>query len=290
MKKIFTAAFKRWLAYDPFTYSASAAYYAVLSMPGLLMTIIAMAALVLDRSSVEYEVLHYIRDVMGADAARTTHKIVESVQGADQDMGTMLAGTAVLLFGATGLFVQLQRSLNHIWDIQVKKKIGVLTFLRYRATAFGVMVSIGFLLLVSLSVTVFLTALSARLSLFLPAYFLGLFHVIDFVFSMLIVSLLFTLMFKVLPDARIKWLYAFAGGVITALFFRLGEYGLGIYFDVAAPQSVFGAAGSIILFMLWVYYSCFILLFGAQFSKACADANRERVELTEMGAKSRADV
>ncbi|MDF2368221.1 YihY/virulence factor BrkB family protein [Sneathiella sp.] len=256
-----------WLDDDPFTQSAAAAYYAVFSLPGLLIIIMAIAAIFFDQSRVENEILGLIRNMLGGDASSSVKKIVEETQQEDRDFWAMIAGAVTLAFGATGLFVQLQRSLNLIWDVEISKKAGWLVFLRRRLASFSLILMVGFLLLVSLSLTAFFTAFGEWLATqFSPEWAKGL-MILSNVISFLLTATLFALIFKILPDAHVAWTVAFYGGLVSAALFSVGEYAMNFYFELAEPQSSFGAAGSVILVMLWVSYSCLILLIGAEFSK-----------------------
>jgi membrane protein len=269
--RVLKKTFWSWLDDDPFTQSAAAAYYAIFSLPGLLIIIMAIAALIFDQQHVEEQILGHIKDMLGRDASQSVEKIVEETQQGDRDFWAMVAGAVTLIFGATGLFAHLQRSLNLIWDVEVKKTAGWFAFLKSRLTSFSLILILGFLLLVSLSLTAFFNIFSEWLAAqFSPDLAEGL-MVLSNVFSFLIVATLFTLIFKILPDAHVDWHVAFFGGLLAAGLFTVGEYALSVYFELAKPQSSFGAAGSVILVMLWVSYSCQILLIGAEFSKAYAE-------------------
>jgi membrane protein len=254
-------------------------------MPGLLISMVALASLVFDRHTIETEIIHHMQAVMGRDSSALLEKIITGAQREDQGGMAMVVGILTLLFGAMGLFVQLQHALNHIWEVEVKKRSGLWLFIKNRATAFGVMASIGFLLLISLTVTALLNALSDRLLLYIPVYMVMLFYVMDFLLSLGIISLLFSVIFKILPDIRLEWRFALLGGLVSALLFKAGEYALGIYFGMAAPESAFGAAGSIVLLMIWVFYSCLILLFGAELTKTYALSRRRHVRPSEIAKK-----
>lgn len=264
-------AFQSWMDHDPFSQSAAAAYYAILSLPGLLMIVITIAAIFFDQQSVENEVLSQVRSILGWEVAESIDQIVEKAQTKDKDIWAMLIGIATLLFGATGLFVHLQHALNHIWDVEVKKSIGFLKFLQDRATSFGIILAVGFLLMISLVLTSLLSAMSEWIAVRFDEYFLYSFVMLDVLLSFLISTLLFTLILRVLPDAQVRWKEAFFGGALSASLFTIGEYLINIYFQLAEPQSTFGTAGSIILIMLWISYSCMILLLGGEFTKIYAE-------------------
>jgi membrane protein len=263
-------ALSSWWQDDPFTKSAAVAYYSIFSLPGLLILTMGTAAIFFDSTRIENEVIGHLRHILGYKLASNIDSIIDETRYRDRDVLTMLIGLFTLLIGATGVFVQLQRSLNKIWRVKVRKRAAWLDFLMHRATAFGFILAIGFLLTVSLTVTAILAALEGWIAGQIPVYGLYAIHIVHFLVSFFIIALLFSMIFKILPDINLHWKISFAGGILSAGLFVLGEYGLKTYFTLAEPASAFGAAGSIILLMLWVFYSCMILLLGAHFTKVCA--------------------
>lgn len=261
-------AFKNWWGRDPLSQSAAAAYYAVFSLPGLLIIIMTIAAMAYEQSSAETQALSHVQNVLGADVAQTMRAILQSARHKNGDILAMSVGAFTLFFGTTGLFVQLQKSLNQVWDVEIKKGIGFLIFLKARVTALGITICLGLLLLLSLILTAALAALSNWLTIHLSQDLVYYLYSMNFFMSLIILSLLFTLIHKILPDIHLKWRDALRGGIVSAVLFKFGEYGLGLYFRLAQPESVFGAAGSIILFLIWVFYSCLVLLYGAEFIRS----------------------
>ncbi len=281
-------SFQNWLSDDPFTQSAAAAYYAIFSLPGLLIIVMAVAAVFFDQQRVETEILGYIGNMLGRDVSLSIKQIVEETQQRDRDLWAMIAGVATLIFGATGLFAQLQRSLNYIWGVELSQKAGWWVFLKSRLISFGLILIVGFLLLISLSFTAFFTIFSDWFATqFSPDWAQGLL-IFNTAFSFCIIVTLFALIFKILPDAHVEWNVAFYGGAISAILFSIGEYALNFYFKMAEPASSFGAAGSIILVMLWVSYSCLILLIGAEFSRTYTQEDKAReIRMGGIAKKSR---
>jgi membrane protein len=255
-------------------------------MPGLLMVVTAVAALAFDRKQVEGNIMQNITVLLGPDVARATADIVANTQREGRGFWSIILGAVTLLFGATGLFIHLQSSLNAMWGVKVKASVDWWAFLRNRLTALGLMAMIGFLLLMSMSLTAFVTVISEPLAARFPVYTVFLMHIINFLLSLGIISFLFALMFKMLPDIRLKWRYALSGGLASAFLFMAGEYMLTVYFAVARPGSAFGAAGSIVLFMLWIFYACLIFFFGATFTRihsAEADQGVKPAEIAKKG-------
>lgn len=267
-------SFNAWNAADPFRQSAIIAYYAIFSIPSLLVIIIALAGLAFGREAVQGEISSQISSAMGADTAKQIEGIIAKAGEQKKSILATVIGLVSLILGAMGVFLQLQTSLNQIWEVKVKPELKGkqkwLKLLKDRLFSFGLIISIGFLLLISLVLTTALAVFSTWIKTHLPDFMLFLFQAINFLISFIIVSVLFALMYKILPDARIKWRDVWIGAMVTTLLFILGKFGLGFYFGKAEPGSAYGAAGSIILVMLWVSYSCMIVFFGAEFTKQFA--------------------
>ena len=260
-------ALKSWWRHDPMTNAAATSYYAIFSLPGLMIIILGVATIFVEKNVIEDEVLGHVSAILGADAATSIQNIVDQTKQNNRDVFALILGFSTLFFAATGLFAQLQKSFNKVWEVDIKKSTGMLKFIKNRLLSFSIIVVIGFLLLVSLTVTALLNYLSAWLATYVPLEFLSAMKWVDFAMSFAIITFLFSLMFKIMPDVHVKWKYAIWGGMLSAIFFNVGEYGINYYFQMAEPASAFGAAGSLILLMIWVSYSCLILLLGAEFSK-----------------------
>ncbi|UTA69457.1 YihY/virulence factor BrkB family protein [Emticicia sp. 21SJ11W-3] len=287
-------SFEAWNAADPFRQSAIIAYYAIFSIPSLLVIVVAVAGLVFGKEAVQGEISNQVSAAMGADTARQLEDIIAKAGERKSSIVATIIGVISLILGALGVFLQLQTSLNQIWEVKIKPQLKGkekwLKLAKDRLFSFGLIISIGFLLLVSLVLTTALAAFSTWIKSHLPDFTLFLLQFINFFISFAIITVLFALMFKILPDARIKWKDVWIGAMVTALLFSLGKLGLGFYFGKAEPGSTYGAAGSIILVMLWVSYSCMIVFFGAEFTKQYAthfgrgiEPNKDAIliELTE---------
>ncbi len=213
-----------------------------------------------------------ISGAMGNSVADQVQEMVEKASSGTTSIWATVIGITTILVGATGVFVQLQKSLNIIWEVKAEpSKSGIWTLVKVRLFSFGLILSIAFVLLVSLVVTTALAALSKWMEARWPAYIMFLFHAVNVAISYSVTSVLFALMFKLLPDAKIKWSYVWIGAFLTALLFEVGKFGLGLYFGKAEPGSGYGAAGSVILILLWVSYSAMIVFYGAEFTKVFAD-------------------
>lgn len=262
--------FKEWNASDPWRLSAVVAYYAIFSLPALLIIVINIAGAVFGKEAIQGKVSDEIGKAMGADAANTIETMIANAGTSDHTIVATIIGIATLLFGATGVFYQLQKSLNEVWQVKEDPKAGIKKMIINRATGFGLVLVIGFLLLISLVISTGLTAMGNWIKAVLPDYLHGVFLVINFIFSLAIITVLFALIFKFLPDVKIRWKSVWIGSIVTSLLFVIGKFGLSIYFGKADPGSTYGATGSIILILLWVSYSCLILFFGAEFTQIYA--------------------
>jgi membrane protein len=272
LPKIFKAAFKSWNAKDPFRESAVISYYAVFSMPALLAIVVAIAGFAFGHEAVTGQLSDQIGAAMSPDTAEQVEDMVAKASEKQSSIWATVIGVITLIFGATGVFVQLQKSLDRIWEVKPDpKKGGVMEMLKERVFSFGLVVSIGFLLLISLVVTSVLSALSDWVQARFPDIMLLLLAAVNFAVSFAVITVLFALMFKVLPHAKSKWRNVWIGAGLTSLLFILGKFGLGLYFGKADPASAYGAAGSIVLVLLWVSYSSMIVFFGAEFTKAYTD-------------------
>jgi membrane protein len=269
--KLLKTAAKRWNDRDPWRESAIIAYYAIFSLPGLLLVIITLAGYFFGESRISDYITGQIAQEMGEDTARQVQSVVDMAYDKDQSFIATIIGIATILFGATGAFYQLQKSLNFIWDVKPDTTAGIWNIIKARLLSFGLIITIAFLLLISLVITALISAMWKFLQEYLPEHFMYLSHVLNFMISLAIISFLFAIMYKYLPDAKIKWRTVWIGSVLTSLLFVLGKTGLGIYFGQANPESGYGAAGFIILILLWTSYSSMIVFFGAEFTRAYSD-------------------
>lgn len=250
--------------------SGSLAYYTVFSMGPLLVVIISLCSIFLAREAVEGEVYNVLRGFVGDDTAMQLQTIIENAAIGEKSLKAVIVGGATLLIGATTVFAEIQDSINSIWGLKAQPKKGWLKMLQNRLLSFSVIVSLGFILLVSLAITGIIEGISGRLQAYFPDVAVVIFYVINLVLSLGISSLIFAVIFKVLPDARIKWSDVFAGAVATGVLFLMGKFGISLYISQTKVGSTYGAAGSLVVLLVWVYYSSVILYIGAEFTKAYA--------------------
>lgn len=263
--------YSRFMASEPFQLSAIVAYYAILSLPALVVIILNIVGAIWGRELVQGELTAEISKAVGTDAAQSVMEMMEDRGDQKTSVITAFLGVSVLIYGATGVFFQLQQAIDKIWCVSASKKDGVLAILKSRAKSFGFILIIGFLMLISFIATTLLSAFSKRLSYYFPENWIDVAFSVDIIVSLLMIYILFASLFKFLPSVKISWKAVRVGAALTSLLFVLGKYALAYYFASAEPGSTYGASGSIILVMLWVSYSSLILFFGATFTKVYAD-------------------
>ena len=274
--------------------AAALAYYTTFSLAPLLVVLIALAGLVFGTEAVRGQLDDQIRGLLGDDAAKAVQEMVQSAT-AHPSSGILATGLSLiaLILGATGVFGELQDSLNTIWDVRAKPGRGLRGLLRDRLLSFGMVLAIAFLLTVSLV----LSALIAGAGAFVGGHagaLAPLWHAIDGLVSISILTLLFAAIFKWLPDAEIAWRDVWIGAVVTSVLFTAGKIVLGLYLGRSSTVSVYGAAGSLVVLLIWVYYSAQILFFGAELTQVYANQygthvrpapNAERIEAGRAGGR-----
>jgi membrane protein len=262
-----------------FKLSAALAFYTIFSLPAMLIIIIAVSDIFYGRAAIEGTLYNQISAFVGTDAAL---EIQQTIRGAALTSSSSFAATVgiiTLLFGATSVFTEIQDSINLIWKLKARprKGKGFLKLVFNRLLSFSIVVSLGFLLLVSLLINGAMDALINRLTALFPQLTVLLVYVLNLLLTFGITSLLFAMIFKVLPDARIKWKHVRAGAFTTAILFMIGKFLIGYYLGHSKLSNTYGAAGSVIVMLLWVYYSAMILYFGAVFTHVFAVHTGSRI-------------
>lgn len=251
-------------------FSASLSYYTIFSIAPFLAIIISIGSFFLGRDAIQGELYPQIHDLVGDEAALQIQQMITNIHLSKNSVFATAVSLIVLILGATGIFNEIQDSINHIWGLKSKPKRGWLKMLINRLISFSLVISLGFLLMVSLLLNTVVEALSKQLMRFLPGNGVYVVAILNNCLMFILLSLLFGTIFKVLPDARIKWKDVMVGAVTTAILFMIGKFGIGFYLGHNNLGSLYGTAGSIIIVMLWVYYSAVILYFGAEFTKLYA--------------------
>jgi membrane protein len=270
--KMLKTAFIRWWDRDPFREGAIIAYYAIFSLPGLLVLMLVLAGYFFGQEAISGTLNKQISGAIGTDSAETVQTMIKSSMQNKDSIWASILGIITIIMGATAVFAQFQKSINNIWEVEPStEKSGIWLFLKSRLFSFGLIITIAFLLLISLVLSSLLSAFSNWIANSLSESLLVIFVVIDAVVSLGMVTVLFAMMFRILPDAKIKWRSVWIGAFITAILFDIGKYALGLYFGKADPASGYGAAGTIILILLWANYSSMIVFYGAEFTKVYSD-------------------
>lgn len=270
---VFKHAFKDFGADRCSDLAASLSYYTIFAIPPLVILVLMVVGRFVDAASVQSALQGQFSGLMGAEGASAIATIMHSAQRPNLHSPiAAVVGVVSLLLGAIGFFLALQGALNRSWDVAPDpKRGGVRNFLSKRFVAFGMMLVVGFLLLVSLVLSAAISAFSSFLAGYMPGGVSGFFlEGVNFALSLVVITALFTLLFKVLPDAYVHGRDLIVGGFFTAVLFMIGKTLIGLYLGHSNPGSAFGAAGSMILVLVWIYYSSMILLFGAEFTQAYA--------------------
>jgi membrane protein len=264
---------------------AALAYYTVFSIAPLLIIAIAMAGLVFGDDAARGSVQAQLTSFLGADAAEAINGMIQNASKPASGILATIIGIVTLLFGASGVFGQLKDAMNTIWEVAPKPGRGIMGIIADRFLSFTLVLGIGFLLLVSLLISTVLDALKG--------YVFGddlgiLFQILNFAISFGVITLLFAMIYKILPDVEIKWRDVWIGAVVTAFLFTIGKFLISLYISKSAPDSTYGAAGSLVLILIWIYYSAQILFFGAEFTQVYANqygshvvASKNAVPITE---------
>ncbi|MES2517424.1 MAG: YihY/virulence factor BrkB family protein [Bacteroidota bacterium] len=247
--------------------SASLSYYTIFSLAPMLIVIISVAGIFFGKDAIQGEIYGQIKWLVGAEAAKQVQELIKNAELSQKSGAAAIIGTATLLIGATGVFAEIQDSINFIWSLKAKPKNSYIKYLTNRFLSFSLIITLGFLLMVSLLANAFLDIFSTKLSTYFADATIYLFSVINFMVVFAVISALFAVIFKVLPDGKIRWKDTFIGSSVTAILFMLGKSLIGFYLGQSNIGGTFGAAGSVIIILLWVYYSSTILFLGAEFTK-----------------------
>ena len=251
-------------------YSASLAYYTVFSLAPVLTIIISICGVLFGKEAIQGHVYGQIKVLVGSEAAAQIQDTIKNIHLTGHNIFATIVSILVLLIGATGIFGEVQDSLNKIWGLRVKTRKTWWKLILTRLISFSLIISIGFVMMVSLILNALVSAFGNFLARYFSEFSIIVVQITDSVLTFVITTFLFSLMFKILPDAKIKWKDVLMGGLITAVFFTLGKLAIGYYLGSSNIASVYGAAGSIMIIMVWVYYSSIILYLGAEFTKVYA--------------------
>ena len=250
--------------------SASLAYTTIFSMAPLLIMILFLCTIFLQKEAIEGTIYNQIKGFVGSASAEQVQSMIKTSSKATTSMFTRVIGIIALLIAATSLFAEIQDSINTIWGVRPKKGAGIKNFIKSRILSFGVIGSLGFLLLVTLGISTIIDGFSERLIQHFSNIAVLFIYIFNLLLTLFIVTILFGVIFKVLPDAEIKWSQVSTASIVTAILFVLGKFLISIYISTTNVGSTFGAAGSLVILLVWVYYSSIILYLGAEFAKEWA--------------------
>jgi len=257
--------------------SAALSYYTIFSLPPLLIIIISLSGVFYGTEAVQGQIFGQINGLVGNDAALQIQETIKNVKLSDSNFFATSISIIILLIGASGVFAEIQSSINYIWGIMAKPRRGIVKFLFNRLMSFSMIGSVGFLLLVSLIVNSVMNILNKKLATYFPHETIYLFYTINLLIVFIIITLLFTVIFKTLPDGKIAIRDCLIGAGFTSILFMIGKFAIGFYLGNFNDASIYGAAGSVILILVWVYYSSIILYFGAEFTKVFAQTHGKKI-------------
>ncbi len=254
---------------------ASLAYYTLFAIAPVLLVAIAIAGRVFGPEAVRGEIVGQVQGLIGKEGGRAVQALLAGASNPSSGLIATIIGTITFLFAATGAFLELQTALNTIWRVQTKSSASIRDFLFQRLISFGIVVAIGFLLIVSLAVSAALAAASAWLNVRMPGMPL-VWDILNNLVALAVMALLFALLYKVLPDVKLEWRDVWVGAFMTSVLFAIGKTLIGLYLGRSSTASSYGAAGSVIVLLLWVYYSSQIVLLGAELTRAYTESHSEK--------------
>ncbi|HZH68979.1 MAG TPA: YihY/virulence factor BrkB family protein [Flavobacteriaceae bacterium] len=268
--------FIAWSKNDPFPKGATIAYYTLFSLPSLLIIVMTIASSFFERDAVQGRITAQISDFIGSDSAKAIENMIINVSTSEDSALAIAFSVGMVIFAATGVFFQLKKTMNNIWGVTTKKS-NFVRMLLDRLISFGMVLVIGFLLLISLIISALLSILKEHIENISETLTVVFVDVMNFGLSFLILTILFAALFKLLPDVKIRWRVTFLGAALTTALFLIGEFIISFYFGESEPASVYGAAASVVIILLWVNYICLILFFGAEFTVQYANYKNENV-------------
>ncbi|HSC40398.1 MAG TPA: YihY/virulence factor BrkB family protein [Chitinophagaceae bacterium] len=260
-------AFHEFVQDDAIKLSASLSYYTVFSIGPLLVIIISLSGIFFGQAAVEGKIYGQLKGLIGSTASLQVEDIIRNIRQSQHTVAGAIIGFIILLLGATGVFTEIQGSINYIWSIKAKPKKGWLKLVVNRLLSFSLVVGLSFVLMVSLTVNALMDLLNDNLKRYFANVTVHVLYVFNLLLILAVITGLFAVVFKVLPDARIKWKDAFTGALFTAFLFLLGKVLIGVYLGNSRIGLTYGASASVIIILSWVYYSSIILFFGAEFTK-----------------------
>jgi membrane protein len=276
--QLFLRSINQFNDFNGFKLSAALSYYTVFSIAPLLIVIISLAGIFFGRQAVEGRVYHQISGLVGSETALQIQNIIVNTQESNHGKLGGLIGTVILIIGASGVFSEIQSSINYLWSIPAPRKKAFLIAIFRKLISFSLLIGVSFLLMVSLMANALLDVLSDRLKGLFTDSLLNLFNIVNIGLILLVISSMFMLIFKILPNSSISWKYAFSGALATSILFLIGKFIIGFYLGHSKIGATYGTTASIVILMLWIYYSSIILYFGACFTAALAESRGHPIQ------------
>jgi membrane protein len=264
-------SFNAFLDDNALKMSASLAYYTTFAIAPLLLIIVSLAGIIYGQEAAQGKIFAELNKFVGADAANQIQETIKNISQSQESTWAIIIGFVTLFIGTTGVFIEIQDSINHIWRVKAKPKKGWIKLITNRVLSFSMVIGLGFLLIVSLVINGLVLALSAKLQIYFPDIAILVVNIFNLVLTFVVISALFGIIFKFLPDVLIAWKDVRMGAFFTAILFMLGKFLIGLYIEQVGPGTAYGAAGSLIVILIWVYYTSAILFFGAEFTQVYAD-------------------
>ena len=262
--RVLVESIKDFTKNDSINFAASTAFYTIFSLPAFIILLLKVGSTFYKKKDIKEELFYQISNLAGSEAVTTVETTLNNIVLDDSSVISSSIAFGVLAFSATTVFVSLQNGINHIWHIKAVPKRGYIKYLINRLLSFSLVLSLGFILIVSLLLDAIVSIIFTKLEFLLEAYTIRLSSIVQIVLSQAILILIFTLMYKILPDAKVRWKDTWLGALVTALLFILGKFGIGFYLGNTDLGNTYGAAGSLVILLVWVYYSVIIFLLGAQ--------------------------
>ncbi len=295
VKQILAKSVKKYKKDNPIRLAGTTAYFIIFAIAPILIIIISVLGLIIEEKTISSKIYNEINAMIGEEGTGFIKNIVENFQNTDRNFIGTIVGIAVFLIASTTFFSVLQSSLNFIWRIRAKPKHNILKALKDRLLSFGLILSLGFIMLISLIIDAALSFLREFLNNYIEDYTLYLIKPINFVISFAIITVIFAMIYKFLPDANIKWRVTWVGAIITAVLFTIGKFLIGFALGATNINVMYGAAGSVVVLILWVFYSSIILFFGAEITQQYAIHFKHEIkpsnyavgiEINEVGEKA----
>jgi membrane protein len=271
VRKIVVRALKQYRKDDPIKLAGTTAFFTIFAIAPIFIIITSLLGIILGQDEITRRILNEIESLIGGEGAEFVETIVENFRGTERNIPGTIIGLVVFLIASTTFFTILQNSLNYIWRIRAKPRSNLLKSLKDRLLSFGLILSIGFILLVLLIVDAALSFFADFLTEYIDEYAIVLMRIVNIFVSFGVLTLIFALIYKYLPDTKIKWKVTWIGAIITAALFVVGRYVIGLALGMADIGVMYGAAGSVVIFLLWVFYSSIILFFGAEITRQYAN-------------------